>query len=218
MRQAIAAAVTRSKREIPHYYLWTHVELSRALRWLEARNADRPMEERILPAALMLKATALALRAVPELNGFWIDGALRPGDGIHPGVAVFLRGGGLVAPAILDADRKDLDTLMSELRDLVQRARAGGGLRGAEMTSATITVTNLGDRGVEGVLGVIYPPQVAIVGFGKIVERPWAEDGMVGVRPVVELTLAADHRASDGHRGSLFLEKIADLLQKPEEL
>ena len=218
MRQAIAAAVTRSKREIPHYYLWTHVELSRALRWLEARNADRPMEERILPAALMLKATALALRAVPELNGFWIDGALRPGDGIHPGVAVFLRGGGLVAPAILDADRKDLDTLMSELRDLVQRARAGGGLRGAEMTSATITVTNLGDRGVEGVLGVIYPPQVAIVGFGKIVERPWAEDGMVGVRPVVELTLAADHRASDGHRGSLFMEKIADLLQKPEEL
>ena len=123
-----------------------------------------------------------------------------------------------MAPAILDADRKDLDTLMSELRDLVQRARAGGGLRGAEMTSATITVTNLGDRGVEGVLGVIYPPQVAIVGFGKIVERPWAEDGMVGVRPVVELTLAADHRASDGHRGSLFMEKIADLLQKPEEL
>lgn len=217
MRQAIAAAVARSKREIPHYYLWTHVDVSRALRWLEARNADRPMEERILPAALMLKATALALRAVPELNGFWTEGAFRPADGIHPGVAVFLRGGGLVAPALLDADRKDLDTVMGELRGLVQRARTGG-LRGAEMTSATITVTNLGDRGVEGVLGVIYPPQVAIVGFGKIVERPWAEDGMVGVRPVVELTLAADHRASDGHRGSLFLEKITDLLQKPEEL
>jgi pyruvate dehydrogenase E2 component (dihydrolipoamide acetyltransferase) len=217
MRQAIAAAVTRSKREIPHYYLWTHVDVSRALQWLEARNADRPMEQRILPAALMLKATALALRAVPELNGFWIDDALRPADGIHPGVAVFLRGGGLVAPAVLNADRKDLDTLMSELRDLVQRARAGG-LRGAEMTSATITFTNLGDRGVEGVLGVIYPPQVAIVGVGKFVERPWAENGMLGVRPVVEVTLAADHRASDGHRGSLFLEKIAGLLQTPEEL
>ncbi|HEX6909310.1 MAG TPA: dihydrolipoamide acetyltransferase family protein [Longimicrobium sp.] len=218
MRQAVAAAVAKSKREIPHYYLWTHVDASRALAWLETRNAGLAMEERILPAALMLKATALALRAFPELNGFWTDGAFRPGDGIHPGVAVFLRGGGLVAPAILDADRKDLATLMRELRDLVQRARAGGGLRGAEMTSATITVTNLGERGVEGVLGVIYPPQVAIVGIGKIVERPWAQGGMVGVRPVVELTLAADHRASDGHRGSLFLEKIADLLQKPEEL
>jgi pyruvate dehydrogenase E2 component (dihydrolipoamide acetyltransferase) len=217
MRQAIAAAVARSKREIPHYYLWTHVDLRRAMEWLEARNAARPMQERILPAALMLKATALALRAYPGLNGFWIDGAFRPGDGIHPGVAVFLRGGGLVAPALLDADARDLDTLMSELRGLVQRARAGG-LRGAEMTQATITVTNLGDRGVEGVLGVIYPPQVAIVGFGRVVERPWAADGMVGVRPVVELTLAADHRASDGHRGSLFLEKITDLLQKPEEL
>ncbi len=217
MRAAIAAAVAKSKREIPHYYLWTHVDLRRALAWLAAENAKRKMDERILPAALLLKATALALRDFPELNGFWIDGRLRPGDGIHLGVAVFLRGGGLVAPAILDADQKALGDLMRELGGVVQRARAGG-LRGAEMTSATITVTNLGDRGVEGVLGVIYPPQVAIVGFGRISERPWAEEGMVGVRPVVTLTLAADHRASDGHRGSLFLEKVAALLQKPEEL
>jgi pyruvate dehydrogenase E2 component (dihydrolipoamide acetyltransferase) len=106
---------------------------------------------------------------------------------------------------------------MGDLSGVVRRARAGG-LRGAEMTSATVTVTNLGDRGVEGVLGVIYPPQVAIVGFGRVRERPWAEGGMVGVRPVVAVTLAADHRASDGHRGSLFLERIAELLQKPEEL
>ncbi|HEU4453869.1 MAG TPA: dihydrolipoamide acetyltransferase family protein [Longimicrobium sp.] len=217
MRAAVAAAVARSKREIPHYYLWTHVDLRRALAWLEEENAKRAMEDRLLPAALLLKATALALRGFPELNGFWIDGALHPGAGVHLGVAVFLRGGGLGAPAILDADTRTLDALMRELTDLVRRARSGG-LRGAEVTSATITVTSLGDRGVEGVLGVIYPPQVAIVGFGKIVERPWAEEGMVGVRPVVTLTLAADHRASDGHRGSLFLEKIADLLQKPEEL
>lgn len=217
MREAIAAAVARSKREIPHYYLWTHVELHRALEWLAAENAGRAMEDRILPAALLLKATALALRDHPELNGFWVDGAFRPGAGVHLGVAVFLRGGGLVAPAIMDADTLPLGELMRELGGLVQRARAGG-LRGAEMTSATITVTNLGDRGVEGVLGVIYPPQVAIVGFGTIAERPWARDGMLGVRPVVALTLAADHRASDGHRGSLFLERIATLLQTPEEL
>ena len=217
MREAVAAAVAKSKREIPHYYLWTHVDLRRALEWLEEENAKRAMEDRLLPAALLLKATALALRGFPELNGYWSDGAFRPGDGIHPGVAVFLRGGGLVAPALLDADTKTPDALMRELGDLVRRARSGG-LRGAEMTRATITVTSLGDRGVEGVLGVIYPPQVAIVGFGKIVERPWAEDGMLAVRPVVALTLAADHRASDGHRGALFLEKIAELLQKPEAL
>jgi pyruvate dehydrogenase E2 component (dihydrolipoamide acetyltransferase) len=217
MREAIAAAVSRSKREIPHYYLWTHLDMRRALERLAVLDAGRTMEERILPAALLLRATALALRGFPELNGFWTEDGFRPGPGIHLGVAVFLRGGGLVAPAILDADAKGLDVLMRELGGLVQRARTGG-LRGAEMTSATITVTNLGDRGVEGVMGVIYPPQVAIVGFGRIVERPWAEGGMLGVRPVVGVTLAADHRASDGHRGSLFLRALDTLLQKPEEL
>jgi pyruvate dehydrogenase E2 component (dihydrolipoamide acetyltransferase) len=217
MRQAIAAAMERSKREIPHYYLSTRVELSRALAWLEAENARRSVEERLLPAALMVKAVALALRAYPELNGFWIDGAFRPGGGIHVGVAISLRTGGLIAPALLDADAKDLSTLMRELRDLVGRTRSGG-LRGSELTSPTITVTNLGDRGVDVVFGVIYPPQVAIVGFGRVSERPWAENGMLAVRPVVDVTLAADHRASDGHRGGLFLDEIGHRLQTPEEL
>ncbi|HET9077947.1 MAG TPA: 2-oxo acid dehydrogenase subunit E2, partial [Acidimicrobiales bacterium] len=103
------------------------------------------------------------------------------------------------------------------LRDLVTRARAGR-LRGSEMSDPTITVTNLGDLGVEAVFGVIYPPQVALVGFGRVVERPWAENGMLGVRPCTTVTLSADHRASDGHRGGLFLTEIVRLLHKPEEL
>ncbi|HEU0079550.1 MAG TPA: 2-oxo acid dehydrogenase subunit E2, partial [Longimicrobiaceae bacterium] len=185
--------------------------------WLEEQNTRRTAEDRLLPAALVLRAVALALRRYPELNGFWTDGAFRAGEAVHLGVAVFLRGGGLVAPAILDADTKSLDVLMREMGDLVRRARSGG-LRASEMTSATVTVTNLGDRGVEGVLGVVYPPQVALVGVGRVVERPWAVDGMLDVRPVAALTLAADHRASDGHRGSLFLEAVDRLLQKPEEL
>jgi pyruvate dehydrogenase E2 component (dihydrolipoamide acetyltransferase) len=79
-------------------------------------------------------------------------------------------------------------------------------------------VTNLGDQGVESVFGVIYPPQVALVGFGRILERPWAHQGMVGVRPVVTATLAADHRASDGHEGAVFLSTIDRLLQEPDQL
>ena len=217
MRQAIGAAMERSKREIPHYYLGTHVDLSRALAWLEAQNLRLPVEGRLLPAALMLKAVALALRDFPEFNGFWVDGSFRAAEGVHVGVAISLRGGGLIAPAILDTDAKDVATVMRELRDLVGRARAGG-LRGSELTSPTITVTNLGDRGVETVFGVIYPPQVAIVGFGRVTERPWAENGMVGARPVVDVTLAADHRASDGHRGGLFLEAVGRRLRTPEEL
>ena len=206
-----------ARREIPHYHLATDVDLSRALRWLEGENLKRPVTGRILSAALILKAVALALRELPELNGFWTDGALRASTGIHLGVAISLRGGGLIAPAIHDADTLSLDALMLALRDLVQRAR-GGMLRGSELTDPTITVTNLGEQGVRTVYGVIYPPQVALVGVGRVTERPWAEGGLLGVRPVVTLTLAADHRASDGHRGALFLAAVDRLLQTPERL
>jgi pyruvate dehydrogenase E2 component (dihydrolipoamide acetyltransferase) len=217
MRRAIAAAMARSKREIPHYYLATQIDLSRALRWLEADNAQRGVTERVLPAALLLRAVALALREVPELNGHFIDGVLRPSEAVHLGVAIALRQGGLVAPALHDADRKPLGELMAVLRDLVQRTRAGV-LRSSELTDATSTVTNLGDLGVETVFGVIYPPQVALVGIGRVRERPWAEDGLLGVRPLVNVTLAADHRASDGHRGGRFLTALERLLQQPEAL
>ncbi len=151
------------------------------------------------------------------MNGFFVDDAFAPADGVHPGVAIAQRGGGLVAPAIHDADTLDLDALMAALRDLTQRARRGQ-LRGSEMTDPTITVTNLGDRGVETVYGVIYPPQVALVGFGRITERAWASDGMVGAHPVVHATLSADHRAGDGHTGGLFLAAIDSRLQEPDQL
>jgi pyruvate dehydrogenase E2 component (dihydrolipoamide acetyltransferase) len=184
---------------------------------MEAENARRPVTERLLPSALTVKATASALARYRELNGFWIDGVFRPGEGIHIGVAVSLRGGGLIAPAIRDADKKGLDEVMAALRDLVARAR-GGGLRASEMTDATITITSLGDQGVTTVIGVIYPPQVAIVGFGKITERAWATGGTVSARRAVTVTLAADHRATDGHYGGLFLAEFERLLQAPETL
>jgi pyruvate dehydrogenase E2 component (dihydrolipoamide acetyltransferase) len=217
MRRVIAAAMARSKREIPHYYLGTQIDMSRALAWLAEQNARRPVTDRLLPAVLLLRAVALAARAVPETNGFWVDGRFQAGEGVHVGVAISLRQGGLVAPAIHDVDRKGLDQLMRDLLDLVKRTRAGA-LRSSEVSDATITVTNLGDQGVETVFGVIYPPQVALVGFGRVVERPWAAGGMVGTRPVIAASLSADHRASDGHRGGRFLAAIDQLLQEPEEL
>jgi pyruvate dehydrogenase E2 component (dihydrolipoamide acetyltransferase) len=217
MREAIGALMARSKREIPHYYLGTHVDMGAAMAFLKAENARREAPDRLLPAVLTIKAVALALRDVPELNGFWIDGALQPSAGAHIGVAVSLRGGGLVAPALHDAGDRDLDELMRGLRDLVARARAGR-LRSSEMADPTITVTNLGDQGVETVFGVIYPPQVALVGLGRVSERPWAADGMVGTRPVMAATLSGDHRAGDGHTGARFLARLDRLLQEPERL
>jgi pyruvate dehydrogenase E2 component (dihydrolipoamide acetyltransferase) len=217
MRQAIAAAMAKSKREIPHYYLGTHIDVSRAHSWLAQANAERPVKERVLFAAVLLKAVARALKEVPELNGFWRDGAFEPSEALHLGVGIALRGGGLIAPAIHDADRKTVPEMMAALGDLIQRARSGS-VHSSELTDATVTVTNLGDQGVETVYGVIYPPQVALVGFGRIVERPWAENGGLYARPVLHATLCADHRASVGHRGGLFLAALDRLLQSPETL
>jgi pyruvate dehydrogenase E2 component (dihydrolipoamide acetyltransferase) len=217
MRKAIAAAMQRSKREIPHYYLGQTIDFAAASAWLAATNRELPPPERLMPAVLLLKATALALAEVPALNGHYADGAFRPGDGIHVGWIVALRGGGLVAPAIRDADKQPLPALMAALRDLVQRARTGG-LRASELGSGTVTVTSLGERGAESVIGVIYPPQVAIVGFGRIAPRPWVVDGAVTARPLVETTLAADHRVCDGHLGGLLLAAIDRHLQEPEKL
>jgi pyruvate dehydrogenase E2 component (dihydrolipoamide acetyltransferase) len=217
MRRAIAAAMARSKREIPHYYLETDLDFGAARAWLEAENLRRPVTGRLLPAALLVRAVALAARETPEVNGHFVDGAFRPAGAVHVGFAIALRGGGLIAPAIHDADQKDPGALMRELRDLVARTR-GSGLRGSELTDATITVTSLGERGVERVVPVIYPPQVAIVGFGRVSERPWAAAGRVEVRPVISASLAADHRASDGERGARFLNDLARRLREPAAL
>ncbi len=217
MRQAIAAAMSRSKREIPHYYLAETVPLGAALAWLAAHNAGLAPERRLLPGVLLLKAVALALRDYPQLNGFWQDGAFRPAAGIHLGVAVALRQGGLIAPALHDVADQPLTPLMEALGDLVQRARSGS-LRSSELSDATLTVTQLGDQGVDGVFGVIYPPQVALVGVGRLAERPWVEGGKLCVMPTAQFSLAADHRASDGHYGARFLAEVRRLLQTPDSL
>lgn len=217
MRRAIGELMARSKREIPHYYLATTVDATPLLTWLGEANATRPVAERILPVAVMVKAVARAVQDVPAMNGFFENGAFVPSAPVHAGVAISLRGGGLIAPAIHHAEGLTVGELMAALRDLVARAR-GGRLRASEMSDPTITVSNLGEQGVESVYAVIYPPQVALVGFGAIVERPWVVDGRVEPRSLVRVTLAADHRASDGHVGARFLAAIDRRLQEPEGL
>lgn len=217
MRRAIAVAMSRSKREIPHYYLAEEIPMQRATEWLSGQNARRPVTGRLLSGVLQLKAVALALARTPELNGLWRGGKFEPGAGVHIGVAISIRQGGLVAPAIHDVDRKSLDELMRNLTDLVQRARAGS-LRSSEMSDPTITVTNLGEQGAGAVFGVIYPPQVALVGFGRISDRPWVDAGNLRAMPMVTASLCGDHRVSDGIRGARFLTALNDCLQRPEEL
>ena len=217
MRIAIAAAMARSKREIPHYYLEHQVDVTACEHWLAEKNAALPPDNRVLMGAVAIKAVALAARGFPAFNGFYRDGKFEPAPAVHVGVAIAIRGGGLASPALHDADQLSLDELMNRMRDLVQRTRAGH-IRGSEMSDSTITVSSLGERGVEALYGIIYPPQVAIVGVGKVVMRPWVVDGAIGPRSVVTITLSADHRVSDGHAGGLFLAEIGRLLQEPDKL
>jgi pyruvate dehydrogenase E2 component (dihydrolipoamide acetyltransferase) len=209
--------MARSKREIPHYYLSTTIDMGRAMTWLKEANLKRPVTDRLLYGVLLIKAVALALRQVPELNALWKENAAIQSPDIHVGVAISIRQGGLVAPAIHNTDKRSLGELMSSFQDVVKRARAGT-LRSSELSDPTITVTSMGEQGVETVFGVIYPPQVALVGFGKVVDRPWVIEGQVVSRPVLTASLSADHRVTDGHRGGVFLSAIDRLLQEPGQL
>lgn len=217
MRQAIAKAMSRSNAEIPHYYLSMAINMTPALKWLEELNSEHSIQERILPAALLIRATVKALQEVPQLNGYWRDNTHQLKEEINPGIAISLRKGGLITPALIDAQEMDLKETMQALGELISRTRTGK-LRGSEMTQQSITITNLGDLGVERVYGVIYPPQLAIIGFGRISDAPWAEGDTLSVRKVIQATISGDHRATDGHTGALFLNKLDQLLQNPKEL
>lgn len=217
MRATIGAAMARSKREIPHYYLGHAVDFGPGRDWLIRHNAPLAVQDRLIEAVLITKAVALAAARVEGFNGYFRDGRFEPSAAVHAGAAIAVRGGGLVAPALLNADRKDLATLMQDFSALVTRVRAGH-LRSSEFTAATITVTSLGADGVDALYPIINPPQVAIVGAGAIRDQAWVQDGQLVVRPVLTLALAADHRVTDGRAGARFLRAVADLLARPQDL
>jgi pyruvate dehydrogenase E2 component (dihydrolipoamide acetyltransferase) len=217
IRATIARVMARSKREVPHYYLTDDIPLAAATEWLREQNAGRPITERILIAALYIRAVARAAQQHPAMNGYFTDGAFHPSAAVNIGMAISLRGGGLLAPAIFHAESKTVAELMHALADLVARTRAGT-LRREEVADPTLTITNLGDQSVTSVQPIIYAPQVAIVGFGRVSDRPWVSGDKIGIVPVVTATLAADHRVSDGHSGARFLAAIAANLQHPETL
>ncbi|MDI1323864.1 MAG: dihydrolipoamide acetyltransferase family protein [Algoriphagus sp.] len=216
IRMAVAAAMSKSNREIPHYYLEKRMDMSKAMDWMKEANKERPVQKRLLPVALLIKAVAKALDEVPDLNATWENGLQRKNE-INIGFVVSLRSGGIVVPAILQADSKTVDEIMETINDIIPRARAFK-LRSSELSQSTFTITSIGEGGADKVFGLIYPPQVGIVGFGEISEQPFAEDGMLGIRPVVDVTLAADHRATDGLIGSRFLAALNKHLQNPEQL
>ena len=213
MRRAISAAMNRSKREIPHYYMAVRICMQGVLSRLESKNQDLPQDSRILYPAILLKGVARAAQQFPEMNGTFKNGTFAPAGEINIGMAVSLRTGGLIVPVLKDVGSKPVEVVMSELTDLVTRARTGR-LTASELEGATISVTNLGDRGVETVYGIIPPPLVALVGFGCLYDHPVQTGKSLTMAPHLTATLSADHRVSDGHRGGLFLRRLRDEVEQ----
>lgn len=216
LRSAVAAAMSKAKKEIPHYYLEKKTDLSETMNFVRNYNSLRGPEKRILPVAFLIKAVALSLMEVPELNAIWDKKLILKSD-INVGFVISLRSGGIVIPSILNANEKTPEQIMDVLNDLIPRARALN-LRSSELTDSTISITSLGDGGADKVFGIIYPPQVALIGCGSISTEPVADNGSIKLKEVVHVTLSGDHRASDGLTGSRFLSLISRYLQKPELL
>jgi pyruvate dehydrogenase E2 component (dihydrolipoamide acetyltransferase) len=176
---------------------------------LNARTPDRPVSL----VALLGRFTVLALRRYPELNAH-IDGdeIVIPGH-VHLGFAA-QTDRGLVVPVVRDAHRLSTRDLSAALTSRTAAARAGE-LSPADLTGGTITINNYGVFGVDGSAAIINHPEVAIVGLGRIIDRPWAVDGELAVRKVSQLTLSFDHRVCDGGTAGGFLRTLADYIEQP---
>ncbi len=218
IREAIARVMSRSKREIPHYYLQSQFVVDTLVTWLDTQNRNSPPEQRLFMPAVLMRAIVLALKTNSAMNGFYENGIFTPSSAIHLGITVSLKPDGVMTPAIIDAQDLSLNELNAAFADLVQRARAGK-LRNREMTDGTITVTNVGDLGADTVTGVIFAPQVALIGLGRI-HKAAVVDTEGGLRAglVLNATLSADHRVTDGLAGSKLLSTLGRLLAQPEGL
>jgi pyruvate dehydrogenase E2 component (dihydrolipoamide acetyltransferase) len=216
IRQAVAAAMSRSNKEIPHYYLDARINMEACLDFMTRLNLERSVKNRILPVAFLIKAVALALRDAPDLNA-WYTTEIERKDQINIGIVIALRTGGIIIPSINQADRKSIDEIMEKLTDLINRGR-NLKLKSSEVSESTVSLTSIGDGFTTTMLGIIYPPQVALIGFGSILEEAWAENGMVAARKVIHMSLAADHRATDGIYGNRFIGNVIRFLTHPELL
>lgn len=217
IRDAIAKAMSKSKREIPHYYLKIQVNLKKFMIWLDKKNGTLKPEDRIMLSSAFLYAVNLSLKEHPEMNGHYENGIFQPSSSVNMGIAISLKSGGVLVPAILNSDEKNLMELNQSFQDLIIRTR-NDHLKNSELTEGTVTVTNIGDSGVDEVYGVIFPPQVAIIGFGRVAQSPIVENNNLTLGYVVNITLSADHRVTDGLNGSKFLSKIENILLHPEQM
>lgn len=216
MRQAIARRMTQSKATAPHYYLTLDIDMTEALEFRSQVNASATDEQRVSINDLIVKACAIALERMPKFNSEYHDTGLQVHDSINVCIGIAMDDG-LIAPAILDCQSKSLGRIAAEAKDLINRAKSGR-LTAAEYSEGTFTITNLGAYGVETLIGIINPPQAAILGVGSVMPQPAVKDGEIVIRQLMKVALSADHRVSDGAEGAQFIKEIQQLLESPASL
>lgn len=216
MRRAIAHRMSLSKQTQPHYYLTLDIDMTDALAFRAQLNAGLAEGHRVTINDLIVKACALALERHPKFNAAFREDGLEMHERINICIGIALEEG-LIAPAVLDCQAKSLGRIAQETKDLVERARAGK-LTAAEYGEGTFTITNLGAYGVETLIGIINPPQAAILGVGSVMPKPVVRDGEVVVRQVMKVALSADHRVTDGVEGARFITEIRGILEQPATL
>jgi len=216
MRQAIARRMSQSKQHQPHYYITLDIDMTAASAFRAQLNSQAPEDQRVSFNDLVVKACAIALGRHPRFNAEFTDDGIRVYSQINLAIGVALDDG-LIAPAIIDVGSKSLGAIAREARDVANRARSGH-LKAEEYSASTFTITNLGAFGVETLIGIINPPQSAILGVGSIMPQPVVVDGQVVVRQVMKVALSADHRVTDGAEGARFVKEIQSLLEYPASL
>jgi pyruvate dehydrogenase E2 component (dihydrolipoamide acetyltransferase) len=211
VREAIARAMARSKKEIPHFYLKSRICIDKLMTSLDHLNKTRSVDDRVLMPAVLVYAVASALKDHPDMNGYFTDGKFVSHSNTNIGMAIKLKSGGVISPALLEVQSKNLFEINMALKDLIQRTRDGK-LKTTELSQGTITITSLGDLGSHEVFGVIFPPQVALIGFGQIRKEAIVENALVRPGFILDITLSADHRVNDGISGSRFLQAVSNYL------
>lgn len=217
IREAISKAMSRSKREIPHYYLKTRVSIDALMEWIDYKNKRLPSDARLMVPSVLLKGIIQAIKKFPMMNGYYANGTFEVKDSINLGIAVSLKNGGVLVPAIMGTEEMTLEKLNTSFQELLIRTRKSE-LKNRELTEGTITVTNVGDLGSHEVFGIIFPPQVALIGLGRIRKSAIEDDGVVKAGFIIDVTLSADHRVTDGLSGSRFLAEIEKIFLNPRML
>ncbi len=216
MRQTIAKVTSDSKRDIPHFYVSSEVDMTKATEMRGDLNEVLASESRVSVNDLVVKACAMALQKFPKFNAFYQGGHLQMNPDINIGIAIALESG-LIVPGINGCQAKSLVEIAAASRDLIARAHSGT-LRNEEYSGTTFSVSNLGMFDVDSFTAIIYPPHAAILAVGRVKEQAVARDGQVTVAQIMTATLSVDHRVADGAEAARFIMEIKGLLEKPAAL